>query len=114
MHGSCSWAEAQAAHCTAHGSRNWFVGKQLLQLKRGAALQAASHVAALAACYAEAQEPPVQFFNAILQVILTIKEMWCKDTDKICIMMVIAGSGACYDGNIVCRDAQSAVLLRKH
>lgn len=33
------------------------------------ALQAAPYVAALAACYAEAQEPPLQFFRGILEVV---------------------------------------------
>ena len=39
--------------------------------ERVVALQAAPYVAALAACYAEALEPPVQVFNAILQVTST-------------------------------------------
>ena len=48
-------------------------------LERAVALQAAPYVAALAACYAEAQEPPVQFFNAIFQVISPIAEV-CANT----------------------------------
>lgn len=33
--------------------------------------------------------------------------------NKSCIMIVIAGYGVCYDGNIVSCNGQSATLLRK-
>lgn len=42
--------------------------------ERAVALQAAPYVAALAACYAEARQPPVQVFNAILQVSSTVEK----------------------------------------
>lgn len=49
---------------------------------RAVALQAAPYVAALAACYAEAREAPVQVFNAILQVLLLYKSDANKETQS--------------------------------